>query len=363
MKRPSASILVVVAANRVIRAEPQDSGLDFKSIPRPPGDSFAGAVSSALALAKNPGSVWVLGDDIFSQRVSLNPAQIAGLTSNQLGRALAFEIEPFSGIPMAEGAIGFRDEGGGAFAVVETTSSTRDAILKAVAAAGGKLTGISHAPDFPEADDAVRLWLENRMSRMDAGELPVITPPATAPSPNRFLYGGVALAAVSLGIIFLLSGWYARRHKDLEARNAEFGAASRDLTAISRRTEDLGKERATLEQEQTTRDGVVVRRGAILSLLKALATHRSDEVVVREIKSEGPSSLLLSGIALEAGAVDELGIVLTQSLRGVGWSVQPRQKTGTNRLPNGGPWEFSLIATHWEDTRTEELLQARQQSE
>lgn len=363
MKRPFASTIVVVTGSRVMRAHSEDGGLDFKSAARPPGESSAGSVSAALALGKSSGAIWVLADEIFAQRVSLNPSQIAGLTSGQLERALAFEVEPFSGIPMAEGAIGFSDEGGGAFAVVEMPRSGRDAILKAVAGAGGKLAGIAHAADVPTADEAARTWLETWITRLESGELPVITPPAPAPSPNRFLYAGVALAAVAVGLVFLLTGWYSQRRKDLETLNAAFGSATRDLTSINLRTGELGKEQATLEQGKNERDRLVVRRGAILALLKALATHRSDEIVVRQIKSEGPSGLLLSGLALEAGAVDELGIVLTQALRGVGWSVQPRHKTGTNRLPNGGPWEFTLIVTHWEDTRTEELLQARQPSE
>ena len=363
MKRPSASIILVVSASRVMRATADGGGLDFKSAPRPPGDSFVGAVSAALALGKTTGAVWVLADDIFAQRVSLNPAQIIGLTSGQLERALAFEVEPFSGIPMAEGAIGFRDEGGGAFAVVEMPRSGRDAIIKAVAGAGGKLAGIAHVVYIPTADEAVRPWLEMCATWLESGELPVIAPPAPEPSATRFFYAGAALAALAVGLVFVIAGYYSQRRKDLGTLNAAFGTATNDLTAINRRIEELGKEQATLEQGKTERDRLVVRRGAILALLQALATHRSDEIVVREIKSEGPSGLLLSGLALEADAVDELGIVLTQSLRGVGWSVQPRHKTGTNRLPNGGPWEFSLIVTHWQDARTDELLRARQPSE
>lgn len=363
MKRSSPSIIVVVAGSRIMRVEALDGALDCKSAPRPPGESFAGSVSAALGLGKISGAVRVLGDDIFAQRVSLNPAQIAGLTSSQLERALAFEVEPFSGIPMVEGAIGFHDEGGGSFAVVEMTRSGRDAILKVVAEAGGKLAAISCAENFPATDEAARTWLEQWIPQMDAAHLPIITPPVPAPSPHRFLYAGLAIAAVALVLVYLMTYLYKRQRSDLETLNAAFGTATRDLTTVNRRIQELGTELSTLEQEKSTRDRVAIRRGSILALLKALATHRSDEVVVRQIKSEGPSGLILSGLALEAGAVDELGIVLTNSLRGVGWSVQPRGKTGTNQLPNGGPWEFSLLVTHWEDNRTEELLQARQPSE
>ena len=363
MKRPSQSTIVVITASRVIRVEPAAGELNFKSTPRPPGESFTRAVATALALGKTTASVWVLSEEIFTQRVTLNSAQIAGLSSSQLERALAFEIEPFSGIPMAEGVVGFRDEAGGAFSVVEMPRSERDAVLATVERAGGKLAGIAHAAEIPAEDGATRTWLDNWLSQLDAGQLPFITPPAAAPSANRFLYTGVALTAAALGLVLLLTGLSSERRKKLETLNAAFTSAASDLSASTRRSQELGSEQATLVQAEANRERVVTRRGAILALLKAVATHRSDEVVVREIKAEGASGLLLSGFALEASAVDELGIVLTQGLRGVGWNVQPRHKTGTNRLPNGGPWEFSLVVSHWEDTRTEELLQPRQFSE
>ena len=363
MKTASASSFILITAHRVIRAEPLGGGMNFKSIPRPPGESLAASVSAALALAPPASAIWVLADEIFAQRVTLNLTQIAGLTPGQLERALAFEVEPFSGIPMAEGAIGFHDEGGGSFAVVEMPRTSRDGVIKAVLAVGGKLAGITHAAAVPTADDAAQTWLEKQLARLGAGELPVITAPAPAPSANRFLYAGVALAAVALGLVFLLSGWYSLRRKQLESQNAAFGTATPDLAAIKRQNEELVKLQAALELGASERDRVTVRRGAILALLRALAIHRSDSVVVLEIKAEGPSGILLSGQALEAEAVDELSIILTQSLRGVGWSVQPRHKTGMHQLSNGGPWEFSLIVTHWEDTRTAELLQARQPNE
>ena len=67
---------------------------------------------------------------------------------------------------------------------------------------------------------------------------------------------------------------------------------------------------------------------------------------MRGIQSEGPSTLIVSGLSLEAGAVDEMSIVLSQNLRAAGWTAQPRQKTGKRDLSSGGPWEFSLALTH-----------------
>ena len=48
----------------------------------------------------------------FRQRVNLPAAQVAGLAETELAAALAFECEPFSGIPRSEGEMAWRRLGG-----------------------------------------------------------------------------------------------------------------------------------------------------------------------------------------------------------------------------------------------------------
>lgn len=363
MKHSSSSIVVIITANRIMRAERSGGGLDLKSAARGPGDSFTRAVGAGLALGKTAGSVWVLAEEVFAQRVSLNPAQIAGLPSHQLEQALAFEVEPFSGIPMAEGVIGFYSETAGNFAVVEMPRPELDAVLSTVAAAGGKLAGVAHAAAVPDADEAVRGWLENWFSQLDAGQVPVITAPAAAPSPRRFFYAGVVLTAVALAAVLLPLGWYAKQRKELGAISAAHASAARDFTAVTQRTQQLESEQAAIAQSETQRENLVTRRGAVVALLKAVATHRTEQIVIRDISAQATSGLLIGGHALEAGAVDELCIVLTQSLRDVGWSAQLDHKTATNRLANGGPWEFSLTVSHRDDIATGATVQAQPSNE
>ena len=351
MKRAATSTLILVTAARIARA---DSGGACITAARPVGSSVGEAARAALALGGKAEAVWVLCDDVFAQRVALSPAQVAGLTPDQLRRALSFEVEPFSGIPIAESVTGFHRSGEGAFDVIELPRADRDAIQRAASDAGGKLAGIAHPGTVP-GDDALPAWLAGMLPRLQSGALPLITPPAPAPSPNRFLIAGLVLEAVALLLLFTLAGWNTVQRKTLERRNAELTAASRELEDASKQTAALKAELASLLKEQAQRERVIVRRGSLLALLNGLAATRAEDVVVRGIQADGPSSLIVSGLSLEADAVDEMSIVLTQSLRAAGWTAQPRNKTGKRHLPSGGPWEFSLTLTHEESSRAQTI--------
>ena len=152
------------------------------------------------------------------------------------------------------------------------------------------------------------------------------------------------------------------QRKTYTDRSAEFAVAARELDTANKQNEALRKELATLEKQDKQREQVHARRGALLALLNALASTRGEDVVVRTLAAEGPSSIVVSGLSIEAGAVDEMSIVLTQSLRAAGWTAQPRSKTGKKNMASGGPWEFSLVLTHEEAARAK-AIQLSQRSE
>lgn len=289
------------------------------------------------------------------QKVPISPAQSAGLSVEQMQRALAFEVEPFSGIPVAESAVGYHDVGEGIFAVAEISRTDRAEMQGSVAASGGKLIGITHAADAPEDEDSLRGWLADWLVRLENGTVPLIAPLAPAPSPNRFLLAGTAMLAAVLVLLFGLGAWHARQRKDLEQRNAQLTAAGRELEAANRRLAELKKEWAAVEKAEAQQAQIMSRRSALESLLRELAATRSEDVVLRGIQAEGPSSLVVSGLSMEAEAVDEMSMVLTQRLRAAGWTAQPKHKTGRRNLPSGGPWEFSLILTHEEAARAQAM--------
>ena len=347
--KPSSSILLLISTSRLLRADMGGGGAPgCVSVPRPAGMALAAAVKAALDLGgKARGMVWVLAEELFEHKVILNPSQVAGLTPEQTARALAFEAEPFSGIPVLEGVTGFRADGDGIFDVVEITRADREAIQKTVAAAGGRLAGISHS-GTPPAEEQPVTWLLNMQQKLEMGSVPVIGAAVLMPSPRRFTIAGAALGAGALALVLAIMGVYALQRAGLEAQNAALTAAGTRLDEANKEAQALRKELVNLDNRQDQREKIAARRAALPAVLKALANLRSEDIVVRGIKDEGPSSLLVSGLSLEAGAVDELGIILSQSLHEAGWTAQVRSKTGKRVLPGGGPWEFMLAITHAE---------------
>jgi hypothetical protein len=348
-KRLPASTLILVTGSGIGRADFEDGLRAWKTGPRLIGASWTEAVRAAFALGgKASGGVWVLSEEVWSQEVSLGPAQIAGLTLEQLGRALSFEVEPFSGIPLTESAVGFHQRDHGVFEVVEMSRIDRDAIGRLAKEAGGKLAGITHPGTVPADEEALHSWLAHWPARLDEGALPLIRPPAPAPSPNRFLITGLLLEAAALFLLFFHAGWTTMQRKNLERRNAELNAANRAIEDEIKQVAAPKKELAALEKQEVLRQRVAVRRCALLAVLDGLAIARQEDVVVHGIQAGDASNLIVSGLSLEASAVDEMSIILTQNLRATGWIAQPRHKTGMKTLPSGGPWEFSLAVTHEE---------------
>lgn len=80
--------------------------------------------------------------------------------------------------------------------------------------------------------------------------------------------------------------------------------------------------------------------------------------MLRSIKHDSPANLLISGLSLEAIAVDELSVLLTQSLKEIGWSAQPVQKKARRALANGGPWEFTLSVSYGDPSQPNVIVKS-----
>lgn len=343
----SPATFILITPNRVVRAEFDGSIRTSRSAARPLAGSLADAVRVALGLGGKPSRrTWVLTREVWEQEIKLSANQTAGLTPEQLERALSFEAEPFSGIPVMESATGFRDKGAGVYLVAQISTLDRDGVAQAVAGAGGMLAGLVNPGPAPEDDEALIEWWPTQLVRLASA--PVIAPAPPAPSPRRFLVGGIIAEAAVIALLVVLGVVSAIERKVNESRFAEGAAASKELDATTRQNDALRKQIAALEKQAGQRAEIRARRGAVLALLEAVAARRSEDVVVRTLTAEGPSSIVISGLALEAEAVDEFVIVLTQALREVGWTAQPRSKVGRRFSPTGGPWEFSIVVSHAE---------------
>lgn len=207
MKQPTRSTLLLVTSSRIARADFDGALWECKTAPRPASD----AVGTALALGGKAGAVWVLSEDVFEHRVVLNAAQVTGLTPEQLERALSFEVEPFSGIAVAESVTGFYRNAEGVFDVIELTLAARDSIVRAVTEAGGRLAGIAHPGSVPD-EAALETWFAQMLPRLQSGELPIITAPAPELSANLFRVTAAGLAAAAI-VLLLIFGADRHRHQ------------------------------------------------------------------------------------------------------------------------------------------------------
>ncbi len=349
MKRRETSTLIVVSGSGILRADFREGDCQWKGAARQPGTSVIEGFTAALSLGESAsGTLWLLSDEWFSQKIQLNPAQVAGLNDAQMARALAFEAEPYSGIPMAGAALAFRHAGEGTFDVLALPVETRARLMDAAAFRNCSLEGIARADAAPEDEDALRKWLGDWLARLESGQVPVVGAPVPPPSPKRFQAAGLCMAAAALMLLVAARWWLSSGIDGLKIRNGEFSRASGELAAVNRNIQVATKEIDTLRSEIESVNTVASRRLSVPALLNGIAVQRKDEIVLRKIETDGASASILHGVSLTSDAVDELGIVLKESLRGSGWSVFPRRKTGLKNLPNGGPWEFTLGIIHQE---------------
>jgi len=150
-----------VTSGRLARADFEASGVApvaVWSTLRDHDSAAPAAARTALALGGKPkANVWVLCEEAWMQNVDLARRQVSGLSLEQIGRAVSFEIEPFSGTPVGESVLGFREgeerDGVKSYWVAELPAKIRDGIQDLVAAAGGKLIGICHPGGVPSPID------------------------------------------------------------------------------------------------------------------------------------------------------------------------------------------------------------------
>lgn len=345
MKTKSHTVLGVFARS-LLRADLVDGDWTIRTAPRATGSSVVEAFGMAISLEGGMGSrVWLLSDEWFSQTLTLNPAQVSGLSEEQLGRALAFEAEPFSGIPISSAAVGFIKTGPGSFDVIATHAETRSRLL---ALAGNGFAGIASCQTPPD-DEASRLeWLRGTVGALEKGEVAVLGAPKAAPSPQRFRKAAVWMAIAALFALGF-AWWMIRSEtRSLRKTHGEFAELSRQVTSTRQRIQAESSQVERLRKDLESAAGTNARRLALPAMLQGLATQKLDEVVVRAIKDNGPSSAEISGVSLTSDAVDELGIAMKESLVASGWMVFPGPRKALRRLPNGGPWEFTLSVVHKE---------------
>ena len=151
--RPVNTILLITR-DELARADVRRGVLTVWRQSRPAVDDFPSLVEAALRLGgRRPGRVWVLSTEFWTQTLSLSPEATAGVTSDQLERALGFEAESFSGLSAMEATVAYVALPGSTdervFWLIQVSASLVDQVEYVVGQAGGRLAGLCHPAGLP----------------------------------------------------------------------------------------------------------------------------------------------------------------------------------------------------------------------
>ena len=265
----------------------------------------------------------------FRQRVNLPAAQVLGLSDAELASALAFEVEPFSGIPCAESRIAWKrvnaaDAARAVFDVVQIR--TRDLVEEVAKAKKAKRNVLAvTAPPESAAGETVE-------------DLPWVPVKAG---------GGISLKLPLLGALaallaLLAMGWHGmslrteRRRLESEVAvqlrlQGEKNALESQLSALRRQIDGLRERRMEAERAQQNAE---VLRSAWRVLLEAVPRACRDESVLKSVKATGAYSAQLTGLSLSTEAATRTFVRLSEELKPPksGWRLSP----GAVNSPAGG---------------------------
>jgi hypothetical protein len=158
MRSRGVNTILLITRDRLIRADLRPGRApavaDLHEERRPAADDLPSLVEAALRLGRaRTGNVWVLSSELWTQVLSLPSDALSGLKAEELGRALAFEAEPFSGINALEAAaaaVPLPGEGPQrAFWLTEIAAAQLQQIEDIVKQSGGRLLGMSHPGGLP----------------------------------------------------------------------------------------------------------------------------------------------------------------------------------------------------------------------
>lgn len=237
-------------------------------------------------------------ESAFRQQVRMAAVQVAGLRPDELSAALAYEVEPFSGIPAAEAELAYTP--------------------------------------VVDSDPAVRVFdvaVRRRKSRADNRS-------------GRYLIPIIVVGIIALviaGIDFVRT--YTRLN-ELKRNVAEQARLQAALDAVRNPAKAARAEaRAVRERREAAaraQDDAAKARCAYADVLEAIANACGDRAVLSSLDGEA-FTLRLTGVAVTTAAAADTLVALTDAAAKRGW----RLSTGpiTVRTP-GQTAEFKCEITH-----------------
>lgn len=215
----------------------------------------------------------------FRQQVRMAAVQVAGLKADEIESALAYEVEPSSGIPAAEAELAYRLVAGD--------------------------------------DPTVRVYevfVRRRKSNAAAGGERCLLPLA--------IIGAAVLLSVAVDAALTIRAQtrLARDVAEREMLDAKIKAVQREARAARDEADGIRARRASAAKAQ----GDVSRfRAAWPALLRAIGSSFGDRAVVTSLDSRDPFRARLTATAVSQRAAADVMVALTAAAQGLNWRVTP----------------------------------------
>ncbi|MBI3817402.1 MAG: hypothetical protein HY286_01830 [Planctomycetes bacterium] len=173
-RRPSLTILYI-GAQRAARVDLSGPGVTHSAERPCGGESFEAIVESLLKENAKPAArTFIFSEDVFTQTIDLPASAVAGLTVEQVQRALSYELEPVSGVRAAEAAVGMRECGAAGdrrrYWVALVPLATRDAAAAVAQRHQSRIAGIAHPGGLLNNNNAsLEVWEQATFCHNAAG--------------------------------------------------------------------------------------------------------------------------------------------------------------------------------------------------
>lgn len=336
-KRSSAGVspdfVFLLARTRAVALDVARGEVKELSV-QPEGDIAAyaaAALQAASPVRKAKVAFAVAG--CFRQSVRLPRAQMAGLSDADRRKALAFEVEPFSGIAAADGELAFAERSSddpsySAWDVVQAPSVLLAALAATAKAAGVVPVGVTALPEDDDPESAL--------------ESPFVADRRENPILGNPIRTGAVVLAVCAAVCAADFAVLKVRTKALEPVVSEQmvlenrrGLMQQD---VQRLRDEAQRLRAARESQAAAVRGAAAKREAWTKLLGGVTQVCGESALLRSVSSDAPGHATLEALCLTAQEAGETLSRLTRTLGPLGWRVKPGALSETMQ---GGSVRFS----------------------
>ncbi len=219
----------------------------------------------------------------YHQQVRMVAMQVAGLKPEELAMALAYEVEPFSGVSAGEAEVEYREVMG-----AEAGVKVYDVAVRRKAKVRGGFWG-----------------------KLANGE-------------EAYLRVAMIVGAVVVGLVVLDAAWVgmvkARLEKDVGKESVLTAQVERVKGEARAARDEAQAIRARRAAEVAAQDEAAKLRGAYPEILKAIAEACGEKAVVKSIGG-GARRVALKAVAVSAEAASEMMVELTAAAGKLGWTL------------------------------------------